>query len=186
MKKFVSGLIMGLVLAISTVAFANGSLSAVFASFNFEVNGEAKLLGDQSPIVVDGRSYLPVASVASMLGFEVEYVDSTRTIKLTNDATATIPTDGTYKVSGMTFYDVTVENGEYGWDVAAELKNDSGKDVEGMIFTVTFYDGDNKRIGTAQGTVSDLVAGGTKTVSFLAMDDYTGYKTIKFQIDTSY
>nr|WP_315022875.1 stalk domain-containing protein [uncultured Aminipila sp.] len=82
MKKFIAGLIVGLMFT-STVSFASQGISATFGNFNFLVNGQAKSINTQ-PIVYNGTSYLPVREISSMLGYNVDYQSDTRTIKLTN------------------------------------------------------------------------------------------------------
>jgi len=83
MKKFIAGLIIGLMLT-STVSFAaNQDISAVLTNFNFVVNGQAKTISTQ-PIAYNGTSYLPVRELSNLLGYEVTYNESSRTISLTN------------------------------------------------------------------------------------------------------
>lgn len=82
MKKFVSGLIVGLILAttLGTMA-ANNEVTAVFAKFNFVVNGEVKQL-ETDPLVYQGTTYLPVRVISNILGYDVTYKADTRTIEL--------------------------------------------------------------------------------------------------------
>lgn len=82
MKKFIAGLIVGLMLS-STAVFASNSISATFGSFNFLVNGQAKTVATQ-PIVYNNTSYLPVREISTMLGYDVDYQADTKTIKLSN------------------------------------------------------------------------------------------------------
>lgn len=85
MKKFIAGLVIGLMFT-STVSFAaNQDISAVLTDFNFIVNGQAKALSTR-PIVYNGTSYLPVREISNLLGYDVSYSDETRTITLTTQA----------------------------------------------------------------------------------------------------
>lgn len=78
MKKFISGLIVGM-LIMGTV-FAGG-ITASFVDFNFKINGEAVKM-ENSPLTYGGKSYLPVRELAGLLGYEVNYDDRTNTIEL--------------------------------------------------------------------------------------------------------
>jgi hypothetical protein len=66
-------------LTATAVAASNDSVQATIAKFVFKVNGEEKELKN-NPLVVDGTSYLPLREVAALLGFELGYDDTTRTI----------------------------------------------------------------------------------------------------------
>jgi hypothetical protein len=83
MKKTVLALALGLTIgsAGTAIAATSETVQAVFAKFNFVVNGESKQLATD-PLVVDGTSYLPVREVAGLLGYQLEYDADSRTIKL--------------------------------------------------------------------------------------------------------
>ncbi len=92
MKKFISGLIIGLVLATATSVTAAGGILAQFADFNLVVNGQAKVL-QTKPLVYNGTSYLPVREMANLVGYDVTYKADSQTIELnTVTATSTIQT----------------------------------------------------------------------------------------------
>lgn len=92
MKKFISGLIIGLVLATATSVTAASGILAQFADFNLVVNGQAKVL-QTKPLVYNGTSYLPVREIANLVGYDVTYKADSRTIELnTVTATSTIQT----------------------------------------------------------------------------------------------
>jgi len=50
----------------------------------------------------------------------------------------------------------------------------------------TFYDTNNKRVGTATGVILNLAKGDTKTVDFATFDDLAATKYVKFQVDAQY
>lgn len=82
MKKFIAGLVIGLLIATAGVGFAAGEIiQATFAKFNFVVNGEAKTL-ETDPLVYQGTTYLPVRVVSNLLGYDVTYKADSRTIEL--------------------------------------------------------------------------------------------------------
>jgi hypothetical protein len=165
---------LALVLAFSAGAFAASGINLV-------VNGTA--VTNVEAKVIDGSTYVPLRAVSTMLGAEVGWDSKTKTASVNLGTKATAKG---YDVRDVTFYDVTVEEGTFGWDLATEVKNNGTKTIQGMNFTATFYDEDGNRIGTAMGNVSDLRTGEFKTSTMVTSDDLTGYKTIKFQIDMSY
>lgn len=82
MKKFIAGLVIGLLIATAGVGFAAGeTVQAAFAKFNFVVNGDAKPL-EADPLVYQGTTYLPVRVVSNLLGYDVTYKADSRTIEL--------------------------------------------------------------------------------------------------------
>lgn len=84
MKKVALGLIIGLLLGMSTNGFAavGDRVEAVFQKFNIEVNGEVAQL-DTVPLVYNGTSYLPTRALANLLGYNVTYLADSETIVLT-------------------------------------------------------------------------------------------------------
>ncbi|MFD0676659.1 MULTISPECIES: stalk domain-containing protein [unclassified Paenibacillus] len=65
--------------AATAVAASAEAVQATVAKFVFKVNGVEKELKN-SPLVVDGTSYLPVREVADLLGYELGYEETTGTI----------------------------------------------------------------------------------------------------------
>lgn len=82
MKKLVIGIIIGLAIGVSTNAFAaiGDKVESIFAEFTIIVNGEEKTL-DATPLVYNGTSYLPVRTMANLVGFDVTYLSNSRTIE---------------------------------------------------------------------------------------------------------
>lgn len=88
----VIGVVMGLVLLISTTAFATvGSRTAELFYNNIKVmlNGKEITPTDANgnavePFIIDGTTYLPVRGVASALGMNVGWDATTNTVKLDN------------------------------------------------------------------------------------------------------
>jgi hypothetical protein len=91
MKKLVIGLVIGLMLGMSTNAFAaiGDTVSAVFAQFNYVVDGTAKTI-DSPVLVYEGVSYVRTTDISNMLGYDVTYKADSRTIEF-NNPTAPAP-----------------------------------------------------------------------------------------------
>lgn len=90
MKKMIIGLVIGLFLGISTNAFAaiGDKVEAVFAEFNYVVNGESKTL-DAPVLVYEGTSYVRTTQISNLLGFDVTYKADSRTIEFNGPDTVT-------------------------------------------------------------------------------------------------
>lgn len=82
MKKLIIGLVIGLILGMSTNAFAaiGDSVTAVFAKFNYVVNTEPKSL-DSPVLVYEGVSYVRTTDISNMLGYDLTYKADSRTIE---------------------------------------------------------------------------------------------------------
>lgn len=110
MKKFIAGLIFGLIIATSVVGLANSEITAKFANFNLVIDGETKQLETQ-PLVYNGTSYLPLRELSNLVGYDVDYQGTIQTIFLTSNKdvkTTTSPNENekaetpkkeTYKIS---------------------------------------------------------------------------------------
>jgi len=112
MKKFIAGLIVGLLFT-NTFAFAGDSISAAFAKFNFVINGQAKTV-DTQPIVYNGTSYLPVRELSTMLGYDVDYKADTRTIELKTASQIAPSSNQNNSVISNNFIDLNTLSDNYG------------------------------------------------------------------------
>ncbi|WP_027621566.1 cohesin domain-containing protein [Acetivibrio clariflavus] len=74
MKKFISGLIIGGILATSVSTFAEEvtSWKAELPTFKVFVRGE-EFISENPPVVVEGRTYLPLRAMGDALGVPVEW-----------------------------------------------------------------------------------------------------------------
>ena len=71
MKRFVAGLLCGLVLTLSFGASAS-NMVAQYASFKFMVNGKL-VEPNATPIAINGKSYLPIRAFAELLDIPIDY-----------------------------------------------------------------------------------------------------------------
>ncbi|SCW51138.1 Copper amine oxidase N-terminal domain-containing protein [Paenibacillus tianmuensis] len=87
MKKLVIGLAAGMMLGSVATAFAaediGKEVKAVFAKFNFKVNGVETPL-ETSPLVYEGTAYLPVREIGKLTGYNVSFNEQTQTFELAN------------------------------------------------------------------------------------------------------
>ena len=85
MKKRMSALaILVVVLLVSflVVNAATESIIALIATFDIYVNGE-KYQGENPPIVIEGRTYLPLRAIGDVLGIDVEWNQGLRRVEVT-------------------------------------------------------------------------------------------------------
>lgn len=81
------------------------------------------------------------------------------------------------KVNTITFGD------SIDFDIVGEVKNNDSIQHSATI-KATFYDEASKIIGTAAGAVNDVQPGETKTFNLMTLDNLSGYKNYKVQVDT--
>lgn len=103
MKKFIAGLIFGLIIATSVVGLANSEITAKFTSFNLVIDGETKQLETQ-PLVYNGTSYLPLRELSNLVGYDVTYKADSKTIELTK-STPNVSADLEGWISLKDFFD---------------------------------------------------------------------------------
>lgn len=73
MKKFICGLILGLLLATSISTFASGQ------ALRLIVNGE-DITAEAQPVIIDGRTLVPARALAERLGAKVSWNAATQTV----------------------------------------------------------------------------------------------------------
>ncbi|NEW08225.1 copper amine oxidase N-terminal domain-containing protein [Paenibacillus sp. SYP-B3998] len=100
MKKFISGitvgLVAGVVLTIGTSSFADSVISKVEAYINpsIPVTLDGQTISLDKPVaIIDGSSYLPVKSIGQVVGKDVSWNDKTKSIELKSviNPTDTVP-----------------------------------------------------------------------------------------------
>jgi hypothetical protein len=166
-------------------AFGAGAYAAT--KYTLLINGKKV---DADVRVINGTTYLPLRTIGTLLGAKVGYNASTHTITVDTGTTQQIKIPAgvtSYTAGDFVFFDLIVKQDEFGgWDVSVEVGNNGTTTVEGAVFTAIFYDADENRVGTAQGSVHDLKPGETKVIDLVTFDDLTGYTKVKFQVDSQF
>lgn len=81
MKKLIIGLVIGLLIgSMGSVLAATDTVQAVFAKFNIKINDNEPI--EIQPLTYGGKTYLPVREVGDLLGYEVGYDGTSKTITL--------------------------------------------------------------------------------------------------------
>lgn len=109
MKKVILGILLGFMMAMAFSSFANSDfLTAQIATFDIEVSGE-KFEGENPPVVIGGRTYLPLRDIGEALGVSVEWNGTERKVEIEKQPDSKAETFN--KISGLIerdFADVTL------------------------------------------------------------------------------
>lgn len=81
MKKFLYGLLVGLLLSIGITAFAAEQLTAYRASFPILVNGK-EWKTDKPVVTIDGSTYLPLRALGEALGVKIEWNSKLKRVEI--------------------------------------------------------------------------------------------------------
>lgn len=83
MKKLIVGLVAGMLIGTAGMAAAatTQTVQAVFAKFTISIDGQKHNL-KSDPLVYKGTTYLPVREVSELLGYELAYDNTTKSIDL--------------------------------------------------------------------------------------------------------
>jgi hypothetical protein len=173
MRKFISGLIIGMMLSISAV-YAAGSFTAFEASFPVFVNGE-RFISDKPIVTIGGTTYMPLKAIGDALGVKVDWNNDRKRVEVGETKAA--------EKQIIEFTNIVVKN-EYGMTkVEGEAKNN---DIiaHSIILRVSFYDSNDNLLGSASGAVAQISPGSVKVFTAIAAEDYKKATYYKVQIDT--
>ncbi len=84
MKKFITGLVLGLLLSLPIASFANSQ------ALRLVVNGE-DITAEAQPIIIDGRTLVPARALAEKLGASVEWDGASQTVTVKSENARTEP-----------------------------------------------------------------------------------------------
>lgn len=178
-KQFVWGLVCGVALASSSVAFASSSIQALFFPAHFEINGSTVSLPPEYKVLqVEGRTYVPVRFVAENLGATVDYDPSTQRLVIKNQKLDI--TDPNYATVAVGNLIVTKEGNQS--KVTGQLQiegvGNSQNSIEGIL---SFYNANQEKLGEVmiRGNDFGVVA---KAFTVYGSGDYREYKTAKLQV----
>jgi hypothetical protein len=83
MKKVILGFVTGVITALTFTAFATSTelFTAQQATFDIYVKGE-KFVSENPPVVIEGRTYLPLRDIGEALGVSVEWNGTERKVEI--------------------------------------------------------------------------------------------------------
>ena len=98
LRYFAAGFLVAAILSTGIVTFASPEMRQLFFGVTVVFNGEAlELDGIDRPFIIDGRTFLPAAVIAEMLGIPVQWDPETTTVYLGINS----PLLGRWEVIGM-------------------------------------------------------------------------------------
>jgi len=81
LKYFIAGFLAAIILSTGVVAFANPETRQLIFGVNVVVgNRDLELDGIDRPFILDGRTFLPIATIANALNLPIEWDGSTSTV----------------------------------------------------------------------------------------------------------
>ena len=151
-KGFVIGLAMGLTLAGVSVALASSQIQAILNDqIKLSINGEIKQMSDATtgqreyPLTYKDRTYIPLRSVATLLGMNVDYDEITNTALINSPKDVNIKIGDTIdfndcsaieEITGdevMHYYIVTINNVKYLVDANRNILLKQGEEAN-LVF----------------------------------------------------
>lgn len=119
MKKFIGGLVIGLLLASSVMVFASGQ------AIKLIVNGN-EVFSDVPPQIIDGRTMVPARPLAEALGAKVEWDGVNNAVVVTKQETSNDISKANVSVKAPEFYYSAREIMNVIWKKYPNLKQASG------------------------------------------------------------
>ena len=91
LKKLIIGLVVGILIGTAGMAAAatTQTVQAALAKFTFSVDGQKQTLKND-PLVFKGSTYLPVRELSEMLGYELAFDNTVKTIALQSKGETTL------------------------------------------------------------------------------------------------
>lgn len=145
MKKFIAGLSIGVLISLSSAAFAADSIQALLFPAKFEFNGKAVDPGEEYTVLnYQGHAYVPIRFIAEQIGATVGYEAETGQIFVKNEAlTVTDPDYPTVSVGNL----ILVKEGS-NTKVTGQIRIAGTRINENMIgASLTFYNDKSEKIG---------------------------------------
>jgi hypothetical protein len=90
-KSLAIGLVFGVTIASTTVAFASNTVQGVFSQIKLVVNGQSKQLNSK-PVNINKTDYVSLKEVATLFGYTTKYDEKTKTYSINNQKQTPAPT----------------------------------------------------------------------------------------------
>ena len=84
MKKFISGLLVGFMIATGTFLYADNVYNTQKASYKVIVNGTEYNNPDMPAVTVNDRTYLPIKGIGEALGIPVNWNQTDKRVEVGN------------------------------------------------------------------------------------------------------
>jgi hypothetical protein len=179
LKKFILGLILGLAIACSSVAFASGSIQALLFPTSFEINGSnIALNNDYKVLNVDGHAYVPIRFIAENLGGTIDYDAELQKIFVKNSNLDL--TDPDYK--GISVGNLILTKVGNNTRVTGQLRMEGVGNSKNMIgANLSFYNDKSEKIGDVAIKGNDF---GVESQMFVleGSGDFRAYSAVNLHI----
>lgn len=170
MKKILAGIMIGIVLSMSTAAF-----SAILP-VKIVLDGK-ELYADTPPQVINDRVFVPIRAVSEALGVDVEWDKSTRTVIMTSPQN--MPA---FKVLSYNKMD-----NQYGYSILGEVRNTSSKTYSKARITAEIIDSGGKIIETVSSQLPPGITPGE--TAYFRLRSFSAnsplIKKVNFKFETS-
>jgi len=178
MKKVLVGTGIGIMLTLSTAAYASDSIQALIFPVKIKINGHEKQLDSEYQILnVNGHAYVPIRYVAENTGINIGYDDNSHTIYLANEGTPI--RDNTNELVHIT--DLIVTTDKY-----KETTKTTGHlflDTEGPSYinaVLEFYDDQSNLLGNA--VIDGDYLSGKNIFDIRGESDFTNYSSVVLKV----
>lgn len=161
MKRFLAGLVVGIVVASVPVAFAEDMIHLV-------VNGQEVVFPEAPPQIINGYTVVPARPLAEALGAEVKWDEATRTV-IVNDKVAETPVPekpaAMVVVDGVTYYYIPIfrDNLETLFPGRKSGVGDGFLSLDGERIALPLYETTFKNVPIGYYDLSHLVESGLLT-----------------------
>ncbi len=149
MKKFIIGLVLGIILTASTAAYASDTIQAYLFPAKYVINGEEKSIGEEyASFNYNGHTYVPIRYIAENLGAAVVYDDASKTITVDDrfditDMHSSVRASGlkVIKKGDLTEISGQLFIGQQHWDRMVNSRHWNNEQKEVMVTaSLMFYD----------------------------------------------
>lgn len=174
MKRFICGLIIGVMLCM-TMVYAATSFTAVPYAFPVSIKGVPYSDTANPVVTINNVVYMPVNVMGQAFGEKVAWNEVKKCLEI-----------GVLKPETIEFSNIVIKKNVLGMtEIEGEVKNNDKVQHSGLV-RISFYDETGKLLGSASGSFRDLQPGQMKVFDALATEDYTAAKSYKIQIDSMY
>jgi hypothetical protein len=193
MKKFIMGVVVGGILSLTSVVAASDSIQTYLFEAYFTINGHSTTVDKgYSVLNYNGSAYVPVRFLAEQLGASVDYNDVNKEIVINHfSSNMKILTDSKYPNVHFSLLDLYLDGGYTGIHglLSVDHLNDATITEHEIDFSLSFYDTNEKLIGTALGSQranSDykqtISTGEIRVVNAGEVGDFSNYSNVKFKV----
>jgi hypothetical protein len=183
MKKFVLGLVCGLILSVSSMVYASGSVEAFLFPVKFLFNGESKLLDSQFQVLnYKGYTYVPARFVAENMEGYIKYDQYNKIISINyispymqvlSDWQGYYPN---FKVANLKLEKIGDDT-----NVTGQFTVHGDNTSNYVAFSLMFYNERGEMISKAGGG-GDVEPGEIKSFESTVKGDITTYSNVKLEL----